>query len=66
MAALLSIDCQEQVRNHMLGMQYFGASHGEVEAVRAVVVAIAEHLGVTGKQGRSAIEVPHLPAPSEA
>lgn len=65
-AALLSIDCQEQVRNHMLGMQYFGASRDEVGAVRAVVVAIAEHLGVRGKKGRSAIEVPCLPTPEEA
>lgn len=65
-AALLSIDCQEQVRNHMLGMQYFGASRDEVGAVRAVVVTIAEHLGVKGKKGRTAIEVPYLPAPVEA
>lgn len=44
----------------MLGMQLFGASREEVQGVRAVVVAIANRLGVRGKQGRTAIEVPEL------
>ena len=57
-AALLSIDCQEQARNHMMGMQFNGAKRRDVEGVRNVVVAIAEKLGVRGKQGRVAIEVP--------
>lgn len=60
-AALLSIDCQEQVRNHMIGWQFNGATYEEVQGVRAVVVAIAERLGVRGKNGRTAIEVPQKP-----
>ncbi|KAK5454044.1 hypothetical protein LTS15_006044 [Exophiala xenobiotica] len=59
-AALFSTDCQEQVRNHMYGMMYSGATRGEVQGVRAVVVAIADRLGVVGKQGRRAIEVPEV------
>lgn len=59
-AALLSIDCHEQVRNHMLAMLYSGATRGELEGVRAVVMAVADRLGVVGKQGRKAIEVPQV------
>ncbi|KIW19195.1 hypothetical protein PV08_03489 [Exophiala spinifera] len=59
-AALFSTDCQEQVRNHMLGMMYSGATRGEVEGIRAVVMAVADKLGVVGKQGRRAIEVPEM------
>jgi hypothetical protein len=57
-AALLSIDCQEQVRNHMYGMLISGATREEVQGVRAVVMAVGDRLGVVGKQGRRAIEVP--------
>jgi hypothetical protein len=41
-------------------MMYSGATRGEVQGVRAVVVAIADRLGVVGKQGRRAIEVPEV------
>ncbi len=60
-AALLSIDCQEQVRNHMLGMMINGATREEVRGVRRVVIAVADRLGVMGKQNRRAIEVPEPP-----
>lgn len=59
-AALLSTDCQEQARNHMYGMLVSGAKREEVQGVRAVVMAIADKLGVVGKQGRKAVDVPHL------
>ncbi|OQU97612.1 hypothetical protein CLAIMM_03514 [Cladophialophora immunda] len=59
-AALLSTDCQEQARNHMMGMQFNGGTREEVQGVRAVVMAIAERLGVRGKQGRTAVEVPSI------
>lgn len=60
MAALLSIDCQEQVRNHMMGMQFNGATREDVQGIRKVVVAIADRLGVKGKEGRRTIEVPSI------
>jgi alkylhydroperoxidase/carboxymuconolactone decarboxylase family protein YurZ len=59
-AALFSIDCQEQVRNHMIGMMNSGGTREELEGVRAVVMAVADKLGVVGKQGRRAIEVPRI------
>lgn len=44
----------------MLGMMYSGGTRGEVQGIRAVVMAVADKLGVVGKQGRRAIEVPEI------
>ncbi|KAF2102368.1 hypothetical protein NA57DRAFT_71367 [Rhizodiscina lignyota] len=62
--ALASTDCQEQLRNHMMGMMINGATREEVQGVRAVVMALAERLGVRFKEGRETIEVPHPPGSS--
>ena len=42
----------------MLGMMLQGATREEVQGVRAVVMAVAERLGVRFKEGRQGIEVP--------
>ncbi|KAF2247611.1 hypothetical protein BU26DRAFT_566561 [Trematosphaeria pertusa] len=59
-SALLGIDCQEQVRNHMIGMQLNGVERKEIEAFRNVVLRLAEKLGVQFKS--EPIPVPDVPA----
>ncbi|KAF2467911.1 uncharacterized protein BDR25DRAFT_374211 [Lindgomyces ingoldianus] len=49
LSALLGIDCQEQVRNHMIGMLLNGAKREEIEAFRNVVLRLAEKLEVKFK-----------------
>lgn len=44
----------------MIGMLNSGATRGELEGVRAVVMAVADKLGVVGKQGRKAIDIPQI------
>jgi hypothetical protein len=58
-SALLGIDCQEQVRNHMIGMQLNGAKREQIVGFRNVVLRLAEKLQVTFKD--APIEVPDVP-----
>lgn len=44
----------------MMGMQFNGATREDVQGIRKVVVAIADRLGVKGKEGRRTIEVPSI------
>ena len=59
-SALLGIDCQEQVKNHMIGMQLNGAQWEEVEALRNVVLKLAEKLGIKFKT--APIPIPRIPS----
>lgn len=58
-ASLIGIDCQEQMTNHMIGMMFNGAKREEVEALKQVVLALAERLDVKFKNPD--IQVPEMP-----
>ncbi|KAF2658360.1 hypothetical protein K491DRAFT_676407 [Lophiostoma macrostomum CBS 122681] len=54
-SALLGIDCQEQVRNHMIGMQLNGAKREQIVAFRNVALKLAEKLQVRFKEAPIAV-----------
>ncbi|KFY77293.1 hypothetical protein V499_03276 [Pseudogymnoascus sp. VKM F-103] len=58
-AALIGVDCMNQVRHHMFGMRVNGVGKTEVEANRQICLAIAAELGIGFKEG--VIEVPDVP-----
>ena len=58
-AALLGIDCQEQLNHHMIGMMFNGARREEIEALRSIVLVLAERLGVKFK--KTPIPVTEMP-----
>ncbi len=60
-AALIGIDCQEQMINHMIGMMFNGAKREEVEALKNIVLALAVRLNVKFKNPD--IKVPEMPTP---
>ncbi|KAI9752417.1 MAG: hypothetical protein M4579_005641 [Chaenotheca gracillima] len=62
-ACLVGLDCMEQLKNHMIGLQYLGASKDEVELIRTIVILIAEKLDIRFKKGNP-IPVPDAPRKS--
>ncbi|CAL5867826.1 uncharacterized protein PFLUO_LOCUS2047 [Penicillium psychrofluorescens] len=58
-SCLIGIDCMQQLRNHMKGMQYNGARKEEVEMIREIVVKVARKLDVSFKSGNP-IAVPDI------
>lgn len=58
-SCLIGIDCMQQLRNHMKGMQYNGARKEEVEMIREIVVRVARKLNVRFKPGNP-IAVPDI------
>jgi hypothetical protein len=57
-SCLFGNDCQEQVANHMKGMIYNGATREEVQAIREVIIRLADRLDVKFRKGP--IPVPHI------
>ena len=45
-ATLIGIDCQYQLRNHMKGMLYNGATREELQELRDLCLDLATRLGV--------------------
>ena len=58
---LISIDCKGQATNHMKGMMWNGATREEVINIRDSVLLLADHLGISFRDGP--VQVP--PHPSE-
>jgi hypothetical protein len=58
-SALLGIDCQEQVRNHMIGMQINGTKKEQILAFRNVALKLADKLNVKFKT--EPIPIPSVP-----
>jgi hypothetical protein len=48
-SCLIGIDCEEQARNHMLGMMYNGARKEEMEMLREICAKCAEKCRVKFK-----------------
>lgn len=46
-STLIGLDCQYQLRNHMKGMLYNGATRDEIQALLDLCLDLAKRLGVT-------------------
>lgn len=61
-AALLGIDCQLQLRNHMIGMLINGAAtREELTDLRDLCLGLAGRLGVVFRNGLEGRDIPMIP-----
>ena len=57
-STLIGLDCQYQLRNHMKGMLYNGATRGDVQDLMDLCLGLAKRLGVTFRSEPRSI--PHV------
>lgn len=59
-SALIGIDCQHQLRNHMKGMLYNGATREELTELRDLCLDLARRLGVVFRNELQARPIPQI------
>lgn len=57
-SALIGLDCQNQLRHHMKGALYNGATREDLEELYVVLLDLAERLGVKFRSGKR--EIPNI------
>ncbi len=62
-ATLHGIDCQEQLKNHMIGMMLNGAERKDLFVLRDIVTAIAQRLNVKFKGNTPTVPETPIPKP---
>jgi hypothetical protein len=65
LAALLGIDCQPQLKNHMIGLLLNGATREELAAVRDLCLGLARRLSVVFRNGLDPKPIPDFPASAD-
>jgi alkylhydroperoxidase/carboxymuconolactone decarboxylase family protein YurZ len=57
-SALIGLDCQNQLRHHMKGMLYNGATRDDLQELYDVLLDLAQRLGVTFRSEKR--EIPSI------